>query len=69
MLTQAEEEMEAAPDRQEETTTLVMVKKKKKNLFLKILDTHQKWDQSAEEVECKQVCIINGLQVWRQNTD
>lgn len=53
MLTQAEEEMEAAPDRQEETTTLVMVKKKKINLFLKILDTHQKWDESAEEVECK----------------
>lgn len=52
MLTQAEEEMEAAPDRQEETTTLVMVKKKK-CLFLKILDAHQTWDESAEEVECK----------------
>lgn len=38
MLTQAEEEIEAAPDRQEVTTSRVMVKKRKrKNSFFKSL--------------------------------
>lgn len=59
MLTQAEEEIQAAADRQEVTTTRVTAKKRnKKNRFL-ILDTREKWDVSAKVEECKRMC--NGL--------